>query len=279
MPTDTAIIAGTRMRWQDHGHGPAVVLVHGIPTSPRLWRHVVPLVEGRALAWEMVGYGDSIAEGRGRDISVARQADYLLAWLDHLGIHTAVLVGHDLGGGVLQIAATRAPERFAGLVLTNSIAYDSWPIPSVKAMRALGPLFAHTPQPLFGASLAALMLRGHDNRQHASEALRLHLSPYRQHGGAGAMARQVQALDVQDTLAVAPQLTSLGIPARIVWGAADQFQKVSYGERLAADLDAPLDRISGGKHFTPEDNPDRIAAAINALTRDRPGDRSRLARE
>lgn len=78
------------------------------------------------------------------------------------------------------------------------------------------------------------------------------------------MARQVQALDVQDTLAVAPQLTSLDIPTRIVWGAADQFQKISHGERLAADLDAPLDRIAGGKHFTPEDHPDRIAAAINA---------------
>ncbi len=270
MRTDTAVVAGIRMRWQDRGHGPAVVLVHGIPTSPRLWRHVVPLVEGRALAWEMVGYGDSIAEGRGRDISVARQADYLLAWLDHLGIHTAFFVGHDLGGGVLQIAATRAPERFAGLVLTNSIAYDSWPIPSVKAMRAIAPLFARTPQPLFRASLAALMLRGHDNSQQASEALNLHLGPYRQHDGAGAMARQVQALDVQDTLAVAPLLPSLDIPTRIVWGAADRFQKIRYAERLAADLDAPLDRIGGGKHFTPEDHPDRVATAVNSLTRDRP---------
>lgn len=27
----------------------------GIPTSPRLWRHVMPLVEGRSLAWEMTG--------------------------------------------------------------------------------------------------------------------------------------------------------------------------------------------------------------------------------
>jgi pimeloyl-ACP methyl ester carboxylesterase len=44
----------------------------------------------------------------------------------------AVLVGHDLGGGVAQIAAVRAPGRCAGLVLANSIGYDSWPIPSVR---------------------------------------------------------------------------------------------------------------------------------------------------
>lgn len=39
----------------EHGEGRPAVLVHGIPTSPRLWRHVMPLVDGRSLAWEMFG--------------------------------------------------------------------------------------------------------------------------------------------------------------------------------------------------------------------------------
>jgi hypothetical protein len=33
------------------------------------------------MAWEMVGYGASIEEGWERDISVAKQADYLAAWM------------------------------------------------------------------------------------------------------------------------------------------------------------------------------------------------------
>jgi pimeloyl-ACP methyl ester carboxylesterase len=53
-----------------------------------------------------------------------------------------------------------------------------------------------------------------------------------------------------------------------VWAAADQFQKVEYGERFARDLGATLDRIEGGKHFTPEDEPDHIAAALRALLRE-----------
>lgn len=48
-----------------------------------------------------------------------------------------MLVGHDLGGGVAQIAAARAPERFSGLVLTNALSYDSWQIPGVKVMARL----------------------------------------------------------------------------------------------------------------------------------------------
>lgn len=49
------------MRWEEEGEGTPVVILHGIPTSPRLWRHVVPLVassdggNARCLAWEMVG--------------------------------------------------------------------------------------------------------------------------------------------------------------------------------------------------------------------------------
>ena len=86
MESRTTTVDGVRMRWEERGGddaGPPLVLVHGIPTNPGLWRHVVPRVTGgvRCLAWEMVGYGESIPEGRGRDISVARQADYLLDWL------------------------------------------------------------------------------------------------------------------------------------------------------------------------------------------------------
>jgi pimeloyl-ACP methyl ester carboxylesterase len=117
-----ATVRGVPMRWTEVGEGFPVVLVHGIPTSPALWRHVLPQVHGgRCLAFEMVGYGNSIPAGRDRDISVARQADYLLGWLEQLGVERAVLVGHDLGGGVAQIAAVHQPRRCAGLVLADAI--------------------------------------------------------------------------------------------------------------------------------------------------------------
>lgn len=137
------------MRWLEHGQGQPVIFVHGIPTSPELWREVTPRLSGaRTLAWEMVGYGKSIPEGEGRNISVAKQADYLAAWLGHLGIERAVLVGHDLGGGVVQILAARYPERCAGLMLTNAVGYDSWPIPEVEAIRALSGFVRRLPNPV-----------------------------------------------------------------------------------------------------------------------------------
>lgn len=264
-----ATIHGIDMRWSEQGEGFPVVLIHGIPTSSALWRHVVPLIsDARVLAFEMVGYGTSIQDGRGRDISVARQADYVADWMNQLGIKRAVLGGHDLGGGVAQTVAVQHRNLCSGLFLTNSICYDSWPIPSVKALRATAFLSRHLPNAIAKQIVRTLMYRGHDSVALAHEALNVHWQPYGQNGGARALIRQIEQLDVQDTLAISDALATLDIPARLVWGAADQFQTVRYGERLARDLSAPLRLIEGGKHFTPEDHPEIIAQELNALVQD-----------
>jgi pimeloyl-ACP methyl ester carboxylesterase len=254
------------MRWDEEGEGVPVVYVHGIPTSPRLWRHVIPEVkDARSLAWEMVGYGGSIEAGRDRDISVAKQADYLASWMRELELESAVLVGHDLGGGVAQILAVNNPEMVRGLVLTNAISYDSWPIPQVKLLRAMGPVVERLPDEVFRLVYTSFMFQGHGNRQQAQEAVSEHLPYYERADGAAAFMRQVRSLSVQDTLAVANRLPEIEVPVRLVWGVADQFQKIGYGYRFAYETGGELERVEGGKHFMPEDHPGRVAGAVNDL--------------
>lgn len=265
---------GVPMRWLESAGNEAaedgtatVVLIHGIPTSPELWRNVLPLLSGlRSLAWEMVGYGDSIPAGVGRDISVARQADYLLSWLRALGIERAILVGHDLGGGVAQIAAVRDRERCAGLVLTHSIGYASWPVLPMKALRSRGgALFRRLPEPLWRRVYHAAIGAMHDDRRIGRESARIHWAHYAKHGGGGALVRQARSLDASDTLAVVEEVRHLEVPARVVWGDADPFQTVGHGARLASDLGTSLRAIPGGRHYSPEDHPAPIADAIREL--------------
>lgn len=55
MESRSIVADGIRMSWEEGGEGEPVMFVHGIPISPRLWRHVVPRVRGaRSMAWEMV---------------------------------------------------------------------------------------------------------------------------------------------------------------------------------------------------------------------------------
>lgn len=134
-------------------------------------------------------------------------------------------------------------------------------------MRALGGVVEHLPESLFRPIYSSFLRLGHDQREIASESFEVHWRNYAAHDAAAALIRQVRSLNVHDTLAVGDQLPRLDVPARIVWGEADQFQKVRYGERFARDLGTTLQRIPGGKHFTPEDHPVEIASAVNDLVR------------
>ena len=112
------------------------------------------------------------------------------------------MVGHDLGGGVAQILAVRHPELVDGLVLTNAIAYDSWPISGVKAMRAMGPLVERLPVEVFRYILRAFLQGGHDDGSRAQESFDEHWPYYEAGGGGAAFVRQARSLNQQDTVAV-----------------------------------------------------------------------------
>ncbi len=210
----------------------------------------------------MVGYGGSWESKDGHDISLSAQADYLIAWIEHLEVGTVLIVGHDLGGGVAQIATVRRPDLFNGIVLTNAVCYDSWPIPSVKMMRGISGVVKRTPPKLFRGVFSSFLRRGHDDQRIATESIKTHWRFYDHERGPAAFVKQIQSLDPRDTLAISSRLTELDLPAAVVWGAADRFQKLHFGERLSRDLDARLDVLEQAKHFVPEDHPDSVAQAV-----------------
>lgn len=264
----TTVVDGILMRWEEQGEGAPVVLVHGIPTNPRLWRFVLPRLEGlKALAWEMVGFGWSIPAGFGRDISLRAQSVYLYRWLQTMGIERAVFVGHDLGGGVVQRFAVEHPEMCAGLVLVDSVAYDNWPVAPIKAARASRNAIAKMPNPLVRPLVtSAVATLGHDSVQGRAEAPNLYWSPYAATRAGEALAHQLASLDPRHTMEIADDLASLSVPARIVWGELDPLG-MHHARRLARDLRAPIRAVPMARHFTPEDHADEVADEINDLVR------------
>ena len=55
---------------------------------------------------------------------------------------------------MLQRVALASPNRCAGLLLTNSIGYDSWPIMRAKIVKHAGPAVRRLPLALFRAVFA-----------------------------------------------------------------------------------------------------------------------------
>ncbi|MFK7602155.1 alpha/beta hydrolase [Deinococcus sp. SM5_A1] len=95
------------------------------------------------------------------------QADIWRRGPGKLGIVPVVAVGHDLGGGVVQKLAVRHPNLVRGLFVTNAIPCDSWPVPGVKIMRALGSLVKHLPDAVFQEVLRLFYRIGHGSSRQA----------------------------------------------------------------------------------------------------------------
>lgn len=101
-----------------------------------------------------------------------------------LDLGRAVLVGHDLGGGVVQNRAVSNAQRCAALLLTNAIGYDSWPIPSVKMLRGMVPLVRRLPNAVVRSTIFGMLVaRGHYNAAMARESMWLHRERYAGSGG------------------------------------------------------------------------------------------------
>lgn len=117
---------GGRIHVVERGHGPAVVLVHGVTLGIGIWAPQLRQLaaEHRVLAVGLRGHGQSLAGDDG--YSLERLADDLLEVLRSLDVRSALLVGHSLGGMAVQLLAVRHPAALrahvTGVVLVATTA-------------------------------------------------------------------------------------------------------------------------------------------------------------
>jgi haloalkane dehalogenase len=116
----TIAVLDSTMFYREAGTGTPIVFLHGNPTSSYLWREILPVVAdlGRCLAPDLIGMG---ASGKPDiDYTFDDHARYLDAWIDALGLQSAVFVGHDWGGSLAFDWATRHPDRVNGVAFMET---------------------------------------------------------------------------------------------------------------------------------------------------------------
>jgi pimeloyl-ACP methyl ester carboxylesterase len=253
--------AGTR------GAGEPVVFLHGFPTSSHLWGDVVPLIPSghRLVVVDLLGFGRSDRPGR-HDVGIRGHADRVLGLLDALGINQACLVGHDVGGGVAQSIAIRAPARVSRLCLVDSVAFDQWPTRDVKLARAMLPLTRHLPATWLLSLLRSDLLRGYADAERGAHSIEHYVRPFVGPEGRDAFMAHLLALDSADTATIASRLKDIVSPTALVWGEHDPFLPVSLGRRLCEAIpDATIEVLPDVRHFTPEEAPERVAEVVSEL--------------
>jgi pimeloyl-ACP methyl ester carboxylesterase len=114
-------VNGTRLYYQQSGSGPDVVLVHAVTSNQAVWVFS-GLVEAlaadfRVTAYDLRGHGMSARPATGYTSAV--MAEDLRQLLAALELKPAFLIGHSFGGVVGMHAAAAAPERVAGVLLSD----------------------------------------------------------------------------------------------------------------------------------------------------------------
>ena len=249
------------------GAGEPIVFLHGFPTSSHLWEQVLPFVPPghRVVVLDLLGYGRS-DRPNGRDVSIRGHADRVLQLLDALHINFACLVGHDVGGGIAQLLALRHPARVSRLCLVDTVAFDDWPGREVKLARAMIPLTQHLPAGWILPIVRTDLLRGYTAEDRGARSVAQYLLPFASPEGRDALMEHLLALDAKETVALAARLKDVVQPTAILWGANDPFLAVSVAERLRSAIPgATLEVVPDVRHFTPEEAPEQVGAALASL--------------
>src|SRR4051794_33551574 len=107
------------LKYVEHGCGPFVVFVHGIPADHRIWdgqREVVS-EHYRYLAIDQRYFGAAPWPDDGRNYSLATHVNDLAAFIEQLGSPRVHVVGASYGGAVALVLAAKRPELVRSLFL------------------------------------------------------------------------------------------------------------------------------------------------------------------
>jgi pimeloyl-ACP methyl ester carboxylesterase len=106
---------------------PAILLLHGFPTSSHMFRHLIPALadEFRLVAPDYPGYGNSsMPTVHEFEYTFDHLADVMEKFTEKLGLQKYALYVQDYGAPVGYRLAAKYPARVQALVLQNGNAYD-----------------------------------------------------------------------------------------------------------------------------------------------------------
>lgn len=265
-------LAGISTAVLEGGDGPPMVLLHAPAGHALQWLPVVPVLVAshRIIVPDLPGHGETVvSEG-------VVDGERVLAWLGELIERTCAapptLVGHALGGAIAARFAALHSDRIAGLVLMDSM--------------GLAPF---RPAPEFERALTGFLGRP-DAATHERLMQQCAFDLDRVRGIMGARWPWLVAYNVDRarTPAHGPQqqrllaefgfpeidpdtLARIGAPTSLIWGRHDLANPVRIGESASARYGWPLHVLENAGADPAYEDPQGLAAALNAAHTARTG--------
>jgi pimeloyl-ACP methyl ester carboxylesterase len=272
--TEVVLLHGHRVSCRIGGtSGPVLLLLHGLLGSGASFGPALDELARthRVVAPDLLGHGAS--EKPSGDYSLGALATLARDLLVVLGVESATVVGHSLGGGVAMQLAYQFPASVERLVLVDSgglgrnvspalravaLPGAEWVLPAVfnpyaarAAARVLRPLQRITPPALAQVVAGLATLADADARS----AFVL-------------TARSVIDVGGQRVSATDRLYLTAALPLLLVWGGRDPVIPVAHGETLHGQLPgSTLVVFDRAGHFPQVEDPGRFAAVVGEFVR------------
>jgi pimeloyl-ACP methyl ester carboxylesterase len=262
------------------GRGRPLLLLHGWPEFWLTWEPVMARLADRFLliAPDLRGFGDS--DKPAGPFGPPDHAADMVGLLDALGVERAGIVGHDVGGAVMQPLARTAPERISGLFFfdfvypgigprmgtpdrLNEIWYQSF------HQTAMAPALVGATRETSRTYIGHFLRHWSHRKDAFDEVLDAFADNFLKPGnleGGFAHYRAAHAGRIAMMKGETPALPAIGVPTCVRWAEHDPLFPFAWTDRLGETFTAlDLALFPGVGHFPHREDPDRAAREIGAF--------------
>ena len=257
---------GLSLSYRELGSGPAVLLIHGWPTSSFLWRNVMPVIadRNRVLAIDLPGFGGS-DKPPDAPYDFAYFEVAIDGFLAAVGVDRVSVAGHDLGGPIAVHWALAHRARVDRVALLNTLLYPEFSDAVVDFVKALMTP-AERDRLVSPEGLVEMMRFGVTDPAVISDDIAAAIaSPFADHADQITLAKAGYGLGIRGFVEIASDIGSLACPVAVVYGTADRVLP-DVGQtfaRLRHDVpQASITRVRGAGHFVTEEAPAAVADVL-----------------
>jgi pimeloyl-ACP methyl ester carboxylesterase len=270
---------GHRVGLAVSGRGVPLVVVHGFTAEGFLYAQTLHRLVSKGfkvVAIDMAGHGGTqgLPTGGGR---LGDYAELMSRCVEELGIRSAVLAGHSMGGRVVAQLAARRPDQAIATLLIDAIVGDTWDR-MVRVFRFSPPLLGLLGTALFADTVSTLPLVANPDQARklgrlATPTMLGHaLQPWRLVGPAVSILRSRGSAKILEALAVQE------VPTFVIHGEWDFVVPLRTAREAAQQASGTLVVVKQASHSWMLKDPETLPEIVTELLEWRLGDaiRSRL---
>jgi pimeloyl-ACP methyl ester carboxylesterase len=241
---------GLELAYDEAGSGLPLLLVHGWPHDRTMWAGQLGglATYARVLAPDLRGAGGSTVRG---PYTIDQYADDLVAFLDSLGLASAVVCGLSMGGYIAFSMLRRHRDRIRGLILADTRASADTDEARANRSRLIALIEQEGMAVLAARQLPSMVGRSTLERQSPlAETVRRMMASVPSEGAIGALRAMAERPDST------PLLRTIDLPTLVVGGAEDGITPPDVLRAMSAAIpNSRIEILEHGGHLSPLERP------------------------